>query len=114
MTDRQNISIRITDLAPIPLEIYRADEEVYRMAERHVNHMYAEYNQRYKGRSPRELMAMVAFQFAKLYFRGQSTAEKATELLKQFDTEIDALLSAQVPRLDDQPPGTSTRREGLR
>lgn len=92
MTDRQNITIRISDLAPMPLSILRADEEVHRQAEYNVNQLCDAWGKRYKDKSSKEILAMVAFQFAKLYFSGKADVEAADTLLEELESELDQLL----------------------
>lgn len=92
MTDRQNITIRISDLAPMPLSILRADEEIYRQAEYNVNQLCGVWGKRYKDKSSKEILAMVAFQFAKLYFSGKADVEATDSLLDSLENELDRLL----------------------
>lgn len=95
MTDRQNITIRISDLAPMPLSILRSEEEVYRLAEYNVNQLCGVWSKRYKDKSSKEILAMVAFQFAKLYFSGKADMESTATVLGQFESELDRLLLPQ-------------------
>lgn len=92
MTDRQNITIRISDLAPMPLSILRTDEEIYRLAEYNVNQLCGVWGKRYKDKSSKEILAMVAFQFAKLYFSGKSDLDETDKTLEAFESELDQLL----------------------
>ncbi len=92
MKDKLNITIRIAGLAPIPLSINIKDEELIRSAEYNVNLLWTAWSQRFKDKSSSEILAMVAFQFAKLYLT-LSAQEKATdEVLSEFEKELDNIL----------------------
>lgn len=95
MTDRQNITIKISDVAPIPLSILRSDEEIYRLAEYNVNQLCGVWGKRYRDKSSKEILAMVAFQFAKLYFSGKANIEATDAMLGELESELDRLLLSQ-------------------
>jgi len=92
MNDKQNITIRITELAPMPLQINRADEEIYRIAEANVNELYGRWRQRYRDKTSKEVLAMVAFQFAKLYFASKAANESVQSKVDELDRELSRLL----------------------
>ena len=68
MNDKLNITIRIANQAPIPLSINRDDEEVIRTAEFNVNKLWNAWSAKFKNKSSMEVLAMVAFRFAELFF----------------------------------------------
>ena len=78
MNDKLNITIRIANQAPIPLVINRQDEEVIRMAEYNVNRLWTSWSTKFKSKSQMEVLSMVAFRFAELFFT-QGQAVKASQ-----------------------------------
>ncbi len=94
MTDKQHITIRITDLAPMPLQINRAEEEIYRIAEANVNELYARWRSRFADKTSKEVLAMVAFQFAKLYFAAKASNESVKTEVDKLEQELSRLLFA--------------------
>lgn len=92
MKDKQNITIRIADQAPIPLQINREDEVIVRAAEQNVNKLWQAWMQRYEDMSSSRVLAMVAFQFAKSFEVMNRTAENAQKVLQQFEDNLDAVL----------------------
>lgn len=92
MTDKLNITIRIADQPPIPMTIKRSEEELIRRAEYNVNQLWNNWSERYNT-SSRELMTMIAFQFAKLYVTNKADLETATADLKTMEAELDRLLN---------------------
>lgn len=92
MNDTLNITIRIANNKPIPLAIRRDDEEVIRTAEYNVNRLWQSWSQRYKGKSQTEVLAMVAFRFAELFYRGSAIAEQTEKSLAGFEADIDRIL----------------------
>lgn len=92
MKDKLNITIRIAEAAPIPLAIEMKDEEVIRTAEYNVNQLYAAWKQRFKDKKPDEVLAMVAFQFAKLYQIQANREVSTNELLENFEERLNKFL----------------------
>ncbi len=87
-----NITIRIADQAPMPLYINRDDEEVIRTAEYNVNRLWNLWSTKHKTKSSNEVLAMVAFRFAELYFRLNNTATVTTAMLENFEKGLDDIL----------------------
>ncbi len=97
MDKKQNINVRIADTPPLPMRIDRDDEEVIRIAERNVNELWRSWSDRFPGKSSSEVLAMVAFRFAQLYFINQKAVASIDNLLE----EIDRSLDQQLNRLED-------------
>lgn len=93
MEEKQNISVRIANTPPIPMRINRDDEEVIRIAERNVNNLYNTWLAKFHDKSREEILAMVAFRFAELYFNQQTAAAGIDEILGNIEAELDQQLS---------------------
>ncbi|MDE6528919.1 MAG: cell division protein ZapA [Muribaculaceae bacterium] len=92
MNDKLNITIRIANQAPIPLAIKREDEEVVRTAEYNVNRLWNSWSTKFKSKSSTEVLAMVAFRFAELFFTQSAMAQNAAEVLGAFESRLDGIL----------------------
>ena len=92
MNDKLNITIRIANQAPIPLSINRDDEEVIRTAEFNVNKLSNAWSAKFKNKSSMEVLAMVAFRFAELFFTQNALAKNAEEALAAFEETLDKIL----------------------
>lgn len=92
MTDKFNITIRIAELPPIPLKINRAEEPVIRTAEYNVNRLWREWMARFSDKSAYEVLAMVAFQFAKTFVILNNQSDATAKLLDDFEKELDSIL----------------------
>lgn len=92
MNDKLNITIRIANQAPIPLSISRDDEEVIRTAEFNVNKLWNAWSAKFKNKSSMEVLAMVAFRFAELFFTQNALAKNAEEALAAFEETLDKIL----------------------
>jgi len=90
--DKLNITIRIAGQKPVALKINRADEERVRNAEYQVNRLWSRWLQRFPDKNPTEVLAMVAYQFAELYFNASRVSEEANTVLEKFETELDTML----------------------
>ena len=92
MNDKLNITIRIANQAPIPLSIKREDEEVIRTAEYNVNRLWNSWSTKFKSKSPTEVLAMVAFRFAELFFTQAELAKDTEDALNSFEARLDEIL----------------------
>ena len=92
MRDKLNITIRIADLAPIPLAIDMKDEEVIRNAEYNVNQLWSAWCQKFKDKTSNEVLGMVAFQFAKLYQTLASRENATNDILEKFEENLNEYL----------------------
>lgn len=90
--DKFNITIRLAELPPIPLQIRRDEEPMVRTAEYNVNRLWKSWVQRFSDKSAYEVLAMVAFQFAKAYVTLNSQAEQTQTLLDEFEKRLDSIL----------------------
>lgn len=99
MKDKLNITIRIADQPPIPLNIRIEEEEIIRQAERNVNRLWYNWSERFNTSST-SILAMVAFQFSKLHASLVAEQANVSESLKQLEKELDQLL--------DDKPGKAT------
>ncbi|MCH4155869.1 MAG: cell division protein ZapA [Muribaculaceae bacterium] len=91
--NKQNIWIRIADVKKIPLSINRDDEETFRKAEDLVNRLYSKWLARFQDTStPHEVMARVAFQFARLYVEQSSQSEAVDSFLEEFEKKLDDIV----------------------
>ena len=93
MNDKLNITIKIANQPPIPLTIRREEEELIRQAENNVNRLWAAWSQRFNT-SPEAILAMVAFQFAKLHAASSAEQSKALKALKGLNSDMDRLLDS--------------------
>ena len=103
MRDKQNITIQIADVGRISLGIKPHEEEVVREAEKAVNDMWQYFVRKFESRSPKEVLAMVAFNFAKAYFRQLHDIESQSKFLTEFEEELDRLLEIS-PAKDNSIP----------
>lgn len=113
--DKLNITIRIAGQSPVALKINRADEERVRNAEYQVNRLWSRWLQRFPEKSPTEVLAMVAYQFAELYFAATKASEEANGVLEQFETDLDRMLhgfGGGAPRQGQEGPAASDGPRG--
>jgi len=92
MEDNLKITIRIADLQPMMLNIPRVEEQANRTAEYNVNKLYVAWCERFKDKTPNEIMGMVAFRFAKLYQDLSDQINKTDEVLEKFEDALNDLL----------------------
>lgn len=94
-----NITIRLAELPPIPLQINRSEEPVVRTAEYNVNRLFKSWSQRFSDKSAHEVLAMVAFQFAKAYVTLNNRGEQTERMLTDLEQTLDRLLlQTEVPQ----------------
>ena len=84
-----NILIRIADVEPIALTIPRDEEATYREAEKLVNTLWNKWINRFEGEnSSQRVMAMVAFQFARLYSKSYNQNVAVNKFLTAFEQQL--------------------------
>ncbi|MDE5979115.1 MAG: cell division protein ZapA [Muribaculaceae bacterium] len=108
--DKLNITIRIAGQNPVALKINRADEERVRNAEYQVNRLWSRWLQRFPDKNSTEVLAMVAYQFAELYFNATRLSEETNTVLEKFETELDRMLhgfGVSFPAEDGAQPSTA-------
>ncbi|MFI3239380.1 MAG: cell division protein ZapA [Bacteroidales bacterium] len=101
--DKQRITIRIPDNPEIPLSINRDDEEFFRKAEKGISDLWSKWSEVYKNKTSKEVYALVAIQFARLYYQALNQADKreaekqsheilTKKVLDDFEKELDNIL----------------------
>ena len=84
-----NILIRIADVEPIALTIPSDEEASYREAEKLVNTLWNKWIDKFDDdNSSQRVMAMVAFQFARLYSKSYNQNVAVNKFLTQFEQEL--------------------------
>lgn len=87
--DTINILIRIADIEPIALTIAREEEANYREAEKLVNTLWEKWAGKFDGEnSSQRVMAMVAFQFARLYSKSYNQNVAVNQYLTDFEQKL--------------------------
>lgn len=89
---QQHITIQIADQPPIHLDIRRDAEEMVRKTERSINKVWTRWCADFKQKSPTEVLAMVTYQYAKLYYELVERIDKDEKMLSDFDAELSRLL----------------------
>ena len=86
MKDKLNITIRLADLDPMAMSVKLQEEEIVRSAEKCILEAYK------KNKTSKEVLAMVAYQFAKMYLEQRRQSQATQEVLTQFEDELDQML----------------------
>ena len=96
MASKENnlkILIRLAQEEPIALTIPKDEEEGYREAEKLVNTLWNKWVGRFEGdNSSQRVMAMVAFQFARLYSKAYNQNVAVNKLLTEFEKNLDEVI----------------------
>lgn len=79
-------------MAPISMTIDRASEERVREAEYNVNRVWQTWRSEFETKTSKEVLAMVAYQFAKLYYQLLHNVDESQHLFAGFEAELDRLL----------------------
>lgn len=84
-----NIKIRLADVEPTALTISRDEEANYREAEKLVNTLWNKWITRFEGEdASKRVMAMVAFQFARLYSKAYNQNVVVNKYLTDFEQQL--------------------------
>lgn len=81
--------IRLADVEPTALTIPRDEEANYREAEKLVNTLWNKWIERFDGDdASKRVMAMVAFQFARLYSKAYNQNVAVNKYLTDFEQQL--------------------------
>ncbi|MBD5334356.1 MAG: cell division protein ZapA [Duncaniella sp.] len=102
-----NISIRIADQPRMPLRIPAGQEEIVRRAEANINELWRKWSAMdgFKDKTSAEILAMVTFRFAQLYFTAMETSMRVDKTLEGLEKSLDKVL------LEFNPEGGNVARE---
>ncbi|MBO4870611.1 MAG: cell division protein ZapA [Muribaculaceae bacterium] len=91
---RHNIWINLADVnQPIALSVTPEDEVASREAEKLVNTLWDTWMKRYGEKSSsHELLARVAFQFARLYWVAYQQTNEVNDYLAEFERQLDEVV----------------------
>jgi len=91
--NKQNIWLELADVKPIALLIDPKDEQAYREAEKLVNTLWNKWRNRFgESTNSHEVLARVAFQFARLYMEAYSQNQAVNGFLTDFEKRLDELV----------------------
>lgn len=95
MSDKiHNISIRIADLPRIQLAVPSSQEPLVRRAEENINGLWRKWKERdeFRDKTSAEVLAMVTFRFAQLYYSNLEAGESLDRILDDMEQTFDGLL----------------------
>lgn len=106
-----NISIRIADHPRIPLRIPQSQEEAARRAEANINELWSKWSgmDEFRDKSSGEILAMVTFRFAQLYYSNLEAAQNIDSVLANLEQKLDGFLLQGLPELT--PPAADKAEE---
>ena len=91
MDDKKQVNVCIANCAPIPILIKEEELEIVQKAQDNVTHIWNVWRDRYSNeKSAFDVMAMVAFQYAKLYYSKEATESDLINLLSKFEKDLDS------------------------
>lgn len=89
--NKVRIWIQLADANQIALSVNPDEEENYRKAEELVNTLWRKWMNRFKD-SSEDVLARVAFQFARLYLEAYGENRQVNEFLTDMDKKLGTLL----------------------
>jgi hypothetical protein len=93
--NKEKIWIELADTSSaIALSINPGEEEKYRKAEELVNTLWSKWMSRFNGTS-RDVLARVAFQFARLYLEAYGENRQVNDFLTDLDKQLDAMIGME-------------------
>ena len=98
--EKQKIWICLGDVTNVPLSVRRSDIDVYRKAEQSVNKLWGAWKTKFDKLSSEEVMARIAFQFARLYIEANTRNDEVNEILTDFEQKLNDII-VKVQREDN-------------
>ena len=90
--EKQKIWICLGDVKNVPLSVRRSDIDVYRKAEQSVNKLWGAWKTKFDKLSSEEVMARIAFQFARLYIEANTRNDEVNEILTDFEQKLNDII----------------------
>ena len=98
--EKQKIWMCLGDVKNVPLSVRRSDIDVYRKAEQSVNKLWGAWKTKFDKLSSEEVMARIAFQFARLYIEANTRNDEVNEILTDFEQKLNDII-VKVQREDN-------------
>lgn len=95
--EKQKIWICLGDVKNVPLSVRRSDIDVYRKAEQSVNKLWGAWKTKFDKLSSEEVMARIAFQFARLYVEASTRNDEVNEVLMDFEQKLNEIIVKVQP-----------------
>ncbi len=92
--NKVKIWIQLADANQIALSINPGEEENYRKAEELVNTLWSKWMNRFNDTSS-DVLARVAFQFARLYLEAYGENRQVNEFLTDLDKQLNAMIGGE-------------------
>lgn len=92
MKEKQHITIHIADVPPLDLQIKPQEEEQCRITEKRVNKLWSAWSKKFEDKSSKEILAMIAYQYAKIYDTLVAQVNSNEEGLVKAEKAIDDIL----------------------
>lgn len=85
-----NISIRIADLPRMALRIPASQEGIVRKSEANINELWRKWSamDEFKDKSSADILAMVTFRFAQLYFSSEEASKRIDRTLESLEKSL--------------------------
>lgn len=99
MADSEKVNIQINIAGEnLPLSVAADQQDLVRETEKNINGLYDDWRRRYPRRTPTQLLAMMAYQYASYYLALTRRDHRAAAELRQLEQEIDSLLRPEAGR----------------
>lgn len=110
-TDKIKMEINIAG-ERLPLTVPFLQQNAVRDSEKRVRDLFQSWTTRFPGKKPREILAMVAYQFAFMYNELLTQTDQALQAADALDERLSAMLrdadSEQETAENDEPEGLRT------
>ncbi len=93
-----NISIRIATLPRIPIRCPAGQEAIVRKAEESINELWEKWSvkEEFSDKSPAQILAMVTFRFAQLYYGNLEASRNLDSVLEGLENSFDSILLEDI------------------
>ncbi len=92
MKDKLRIKIRIANLPDIPVSVSPEEEEYAREAQKNINLLWERWSERFSDNKPGEIMGMIAFRFAQMYFTAMGGMKDMEATVTDLERALDSAL----------------------
>lgn len=94
MTERDTVRMEISIAGePLQLTVPFESQETVRKTERDIDALYNDWRLRFPRKTPKELLAMIAYQYASFYEELRARYDRAADMAASIEDRLDTIAS---------------------
>ena len=111
MTDAENVNLELNiGGVRVPVAVPRQNLSAVKDTEQELRELYDTWRSRFPSKTTQELLAMIAYQYARYYYELKDRYQAAVNATASLEYAIDSLLKRTESTPDTDPPAGPTEQ----